>query len=277
MSFSIKGKTAIVTGAANGVGLAIARHFAAQGAQVMGADMDEKRLIEEFGENPETGNAGSESGGSLRYFAGDLREKLTIANLLSATVDAYERIDILVNASRQVLTTDPLDCQDRSVETLLEQNLLSGLRLSQQVAARMIRQGEGEDEAEKSSLGAIVNLSSIAAMRTHPGLLGFSVASAALEQATRSLAVALAPHRIRVNAVAFGSVMSASLRDGLRDNPQARTEIEEGTPLGRIASAGEVAEAAQFLASDGAGFVTGQILCVDGGRGLVDAVAVPLH
>ncbi len=278
MSFSIKGKTAIVTGAANGVGLAIARHFAAQGAQVMGADMDEKRLIQEFGENPEAGEAaGRESGGSLRYFAGDLREKLTIANLLSATVDAYERIDILVNASRQVLTTDPLDCQDRSVETLLEQNLLSGLRLSQQVAARMIRQGEGEDEAEKSSLGAIVNLSSIAAMRTHPGLLGFSVASAALEQATRSLAVALAPHRIRVNAVAFGSVMSASLRDGLRDNPQARTEIEEGTPLGRIASAGEVAEAAQFLASDGAGFVTGQILCVDGGRGLVDAVAVPLH
>ncbi len=277
MSFSIKGKTAIVTGAANGVGLAIARHFAAQGAQVMGADMDERRLIEEFGENPEAGHADPENGGSLRYFAGDLREKLTIANLLSATIDAFERIDILVNASRQVLTTDALDCQDSSVETLLEQNLLSGLRLSQQVAARMIRQGEGEDEEEARPRGAIVNLSSIAARRTRPELMGLSVASAALEQATRSLAVALAPYRIRVNAVAFGSVMSASLRDGLREAPGARGEIEEGTPLGRIAAAGEVAEAAQFLASDGAGFVTGQVLCVDGGRGLVDAVSVPLH
>ncbi len=277
MSFSISGKTAIITGAANGVGLAIARHFAAQGANVMGADMDEKRLIAEFGANPEIDAKPSEAGGALRYFAGDLREKLTIANLLSATIDAYENIDILVNASRQILPTDPLDCHDTSVETLLEQNLLSGLRLCQQVAKRMIRQGEEEGGDESAPRGVIINLSSIAATRTQPDLLGFSVASAALDQATRSLAVALAPHNIRVNAVAFGSVMSASLRDGLRAQPELRERIEEATPLGRIASAGEVAEAAQFLASNGAGFVTGQILTVDGGRSLIDAVGGALH
>ncbi|HHB81145.1 MAG TPA: SDR family oxidoreductase [Aliiroseovarius sp.] len=233
-------------------------------------------MIEEFGENPETEEIAKNSGGALRFFAGDLREKLTIANLLSATIDAFESVDILVNASRQILPTDPLDCNDTSVETLLEQNLLSGLRLSQQVAARMIRQGE-DDEEDKRPLGAIINLSSIAATRTHPDLLGFSVASAALEQATRSLAVALAPKRIRVNAVSFGSVMSASLRDGLREAPDLRDRIEDATPLGRIASASEVADAAQFLASDGAGFVTGQILCVDGGRSLVDAVDAAMH
>ena len=277
MSFSISGKTAIITGAANGVGLAIARHFAAQGANVMGADMDEKRLIAEFGANPEIDAKPSEAGGALRYFAGDLREKLTIANLLSATIDAYENIDILVNASRQILPTDPLDCHDTSVETLLEQNLLSGLRLCQQVAKRMIRQGEEEGGDESAPRGVIINLSSIAATRTQPDLLGFSVASAALDQATRSLAVALAPHNIRVNAVAFGSVMSASLRDGLRAQPELRERIEEATPLGRIASAGEVAEAAQFLASNGACFVTGQILTVDGGRSLIDAVGGALH
>ncbi len=278
MSFSIAGKTAIVTGAANGVGLAIARHFAEQGANVMGVDRDEERLIAEFGENPNIEDDPPAEGGALRYFAGDLRERLTIANLLSASVDAYERVDILVNASRQVLPTDPLDCEDTSLEILLEQNLLAGLRLSQQVALRMIRQAEAlDEEARPNTLGAIVNLSSIAASRTGPELMGFSIASAALDQATRSLAVALAPHRIRVNAVALGSVMSASLRDGLRATPQLRDAIEAATPLGRIARAAEVAEVAQFLASDGAGFVTGQVVNVDGGRSLMDVVQAPLH
>ena len=278
MSFSIAGKTAIVTGAANGVGLAIARHFADQGARVMGADMDEKRLIEEFGENPEPDGDSDGASGEIRYFAGDLREKLTIANLLSATLDAFDQVDILVNASRQMLTTDALDCEDTSVETLWQQNVLSGLKLSQAVARRMIKQAEAlDDEGRPDTLGAIVNLSSIAADHTLPDLLGFSVASAALDQATRSLAVALAPHRIRVNAVAFGSVMSASLRDGLREARAARDAIAAATPLGRIAPAAEVAEAAQFLASRGAGFITGQILRVDGGRSLVDPVGLAMH
>ena len=94
MSFSIAGKTAIVTGAANGIGRAIARHFAEMGANVMFADIDEKALIGELGERSEEGN--------VRYFAGDLREKLTVANLLSATIDAFDQVDILVNAARSV-------------------------------------------------------------------------------------------------------------------------------------------------------------------------------
>ena len=100
---------------------------------------------------------------------------------------------------------------------------------------------------------------------------------AALDQMTRSLAVALAPHRIRVNGVAFGSVMSASLKGALKENREFRSEIEDNTPLGRIASPGELAEATQFLASEGAGFVTGQIMTVDGGRTLVDPGTAPAH
>jgi 7-alpha-hydroxysteroid dehydrogenase len=94
---------------------------------------------------------------------------------------------------------------------------------------------------------------------------------------TRSLAVALAPKGIRVNAVSFGSVMSASLQGTLRANPDWRDRIEGTTPLGRIASADELAEAAHFLASDASAFMTGQIVTVDGGRSLLDAVAVPAH
>lgn len=229
-------------------------------------DMDEDGLRDHLGDQPEDGN--------IRYFAGDLRERLNIANLLSATLDAFDRVDVLINGSRQMMVTDPLNIEDNTVETLLNQNLLTSLRLSQVVAKRMIKQAEGQDTG---TAGAIVNLSSIAARRTHPDLLAYSVSTAALDQMTRSLAVALAPHRIRVNAVSFGSVMSASLKSTLKDNGDYREDIKDHTPLGRIAAADEVAEAVQYLASDGAGFVTGQIMTVDGGRTLLDPVAAPAH
>ncbi|MBU3261250.1 SDR family oxidoreductase [Roseovarius sp. PS-C2] len=266
MSFSISGKTAIVTGGANGIGLAIGRHFADKGANVVFADMDEERLAKELGGNEDTPN--------IRYFAGDLRERLTQANLLSATIDAFEQVDILINASRQVVPSDALNPDDDAVEQLLQQNLMTALRMSQMVAKRMIKQAEGQDEG---SAGTIVNLSSIAARRTHPELMAYSVSTAALDQMTRSMAVALAPHRIRVNAVAFGSVMSASLKDTLREKRDYRADIEGHTPLGRIASPTELAEAVQYLACDGSAFMTGQIMTVDGGRCLLDPVAAPAH
>lgn len=132
MAFSVSGKTIIVTGAANGIGLAIARSFADRGANVMCADMDEARLKDELGSQLDEGN--------MRYFAGDLRQRLTIANLISATIDAFDQVDVLVNASRQVMTTDVMDVEDTSVEVLLEQNMMTSLRLTQQVAKRMIKQ-----------------------------------------------------------------------------------------------------------------------------------------
>lgn len=266
MSFSINGKTAIVTGAANGIGLAIARQFADRGANVMCADMDEKKLEDEWGGLSEDSN--------LRYFAGDLRQRLTIANLVSATIDGFDRVDILINASRQVVETDALDVEDTSVSMLLEQNLMTALQLTQQVARRMIKQGADQPEGQ---LGSIVNLSSIAARHTRPELMGYSIAAAALEQMTRSMALALAPERIRVNAVAFGSVMSASLKSSVIEHSDWREDIRTHTPLGRIAGPAELADAVQFLAADSSGFMTGEVITVDGGRSLLDAVSAPAH
>ena len=220
MSFSISGKTAIVTGAANGIGLSIARNFADRGANVMCADMDEARLKEELGPHLDEGN--------MRYFAGDLRQRLTIANLISATIDAFDQVDILINASRQVMTTDVLDVEDTSVEVLLEQNMMTSLRLSQQVAKRMIKQSADQTEGP---VGTIVNLSSIA----------------------------------------------ASLKSSMIENSEWRDEIEEKTPLGRVAGPGELVDAVQFLASDASAFMTGEVVTVDGGRSLLDSVAAPAH
>lgn len=267
MSFSISGKTAIITGAAHGVGLAIARHFASQGANVVFADMDEKALRHALGDD-------ADLPANIRLFTGDLRKKLNIANLLSATVDAFERVDILVNAARQIMLTDPLDPDDTSMDELWLQNALTAMRVSQAVARRMMKQ---PPRADVGSLGSIVNISSIAAARTHADLLAYSVSCAALDQMTRSLAVALAPHAIRVNGVAFGSVMSASLKSALKDHDDLRDLIIENTPLHRIGSAAEVSDAVQYLASDAASFVTGQIVTVDGGRSLIDAAGVAAH
>lgn len=268
MSFSIQGKTAIVTGAANGIGLAIARHFADKGANVMFADADEPRLEAEVGE-------AARAEGNVRLFAGDLRQKLALTNLLSATMDAFGRVDILVNASRQITLSDPLCIEEDAVEQMLQQNLMCSLRLSQLAAKRMISQAEKEEN--KGNAGTIINLSSIAATRTQPHLLGYSIACAALDQMTRSMAVALAPKGIRVNAVAFGSVLSASLQNLLKEAPDHRDTILKGTPLGRIAAATELVETVQYLASDASSFMTGQVVTLDGGRSLLDAVAAPAH
>lgn len=266
MSFSVSGKTAIVTGSADGIGLAIARHLADQGANVMCADNNEKKLAEAYGPAPEDAN--------LRTFAGDLRQRLTIANLVSATIDAFEEVDILVNASRQLIHTDALDPDDTSVMTLLEQNLMTALHLSQQVARRMIKQSEGQEE---NMVGSIINLSSISARQIQPELMGYSIAAAAVQQMTRSLALSLAPHRIRVNALSFGSVMSGSLRAAVADNREWRDDIRKHTPMGRIAAPNELCEAVQFLAADSSGFMTGEVMVIDGGRSLLDAVTAPAH
>ncbi|WP_225030149.1 SDR family NAD(P)-dependent oxidoreductase [Xinfangfangia pollutisoli] len=268
MSFSLSGKTAIVTGAAAGLGLAIARHLADRGCNVMCADIDETRLESELGDE-------ARAEGPIRIFAGDLCQKLTITNLLSATYDAFDRVDILVNASRKVTASDVLNPDEDAVELMWRQNVLTSLRLSQMVAKRMIQAAEKAGGEPGRMIGSIINLSSIAAQRVQPTLLGYAMASAAIEQMTRTLAVVLAGQGIRVNAIAIGSVMTASLQSVLREQPDFRDRIEAGTPLGRIAGPDELAETVQYLASDASRFVTGQVLTVDGGRGLLDVVAAP--
>lgn len=269
MSLALTGKTAIVTGAASGCGLAIARHFLDRGAQVVCADSDEERLQAEFGDL-------ARAEGPARIFSGDLCEKLNLANLLSASADAFDRVDVLVNAARCFLPDDPLDPACGVLEVMLKKNLLAGLKLSQMTAKRMIQQAE-RDGRTQGELGAIINISSVAAQRVLPDTLSFSIACAAQDQATRGLAVALAPHRIRVNGVAFASVMSGSLQAALKDNPDWRDRLSEGTPLGRVAAASELVETVQYLASSGAGFMTGQILTVDGGRSLLDPIGIPAY
>lgn len=263
---TVEGKSVIVTGAADGVGLAIARRFVEYGANVMMCDRDEDQIAAAI--------AGFRNArGKTAMHCGDLREKLNIANLLAATIDAYDRVDILVNA-----TTAPLvSGEETSDEDALAQNISQlvtiPLRLTQVVARRMMQQAEARPTQEPA--GAVVNLCSLAAHRTLPELLPFSVAASAQEQLTRSQAAALAAHGIRVNGIAIGSVLTTSLRACIRDDDTLQDRMIAATPLGRLGEADEAAEAAVFLASNGASFITGQILSVDGGRSILDRMDQP--
>jgi 7-alpha-hydroxysteroid dehydrogenase len=262
MGRELGGKSVIVTGAARGLGLAVARRFVRAGASVTMADMDETRLAREV---EAIGAAGLD--GRAQAFFGDLREKLSMANLMAATIDAYEGIDILVNAGRLLVASKPLNPEADALEATLAQNVVANLRLSQIVARRMIELAERESPPADR---AIVNLSSIHSHRAPPTLLAYSVGCAAIEQLTRMLALALAGRRIRVNALAVGGIPGGSLAEalpGIEDLPDALPEV---IPLGRPGEPQEAAEAALFLASPAAGYITGQVLTVDGGRMLLD-------
>lgn len=269
---TLDGKTAIVTGAARGVGLAVARRFVEAGAQVMMADRDEEALANE------AEALGGPEAGAHRWCC-DPTARLGVANLVASAVDALGHVDILVNAHLVVARGGALDVTEEALDGALAANLRSVLLLSQAVARRMIahrkaQQQEGEPRAAVggpgAQTGAIVNVTSIAAQRTVADLLPLSVSCAALDQLTRSMALSLAAEGIRVNGLALGAVTTPALRAAIRDDKALRAAIVDSTPLGRIGEASEVAEAALFLASPRASYVTGQILAVDGGRLALD-------
>ncbi|MHA1529768.1 MAG: SDR family NAD(P)-dependent oxidoreductase [Alphaproteobacteria bacterium] len=259
MTGPLDGKTAIVAGAASGVGRAIARRFAAAGARLMLADTDDAGLDQTAAES---GAAPDDTA----CFAHAIDDKLGVTNLIAATIDAFGRIDIVVTGARVCPSGGLFDLTADDFDAALSCNVRSAFLLTQLAARRMIQQREADPEFA----GAMVNITSIAARRTVPGLLAYSVSTAALDQLTRSAAACLAPHGIRVNAVALGAVMTATLRAALHEREELRDEIAAVTPLGRVGEAAEAAEAALFLASPGAGFITGQIVAVDGGRTVLD-------
>ena len=270
MTGPLEGKTAIIAGAASGIGRAIAWRFARAGARLMLADTDDAGLEETAAKIESEIGAATEN---LACFSHAIEDKLGVTNLIAATIDNFKRIDVLVSNTRAAAPGGLFDLTAAEFDASLSRNVRSVFLQTQLVARRMIQQREADPEFT----GALVNISSIAAQRTVPELLAYSVSCAGLDQLTRSTAACLAPMGIRVNAVALGSVMTATLREALREREELRDEMTAVTPMGRIGEAEEAAEAALFLASPAAGFITGQIIVVDGGRLVLDPLASPVR
>ena len=261
MISNLQNKTANITGASSGIGMEIGKKFLQAGANVVFSDyrkFDLESLIS--GIPSKIGNAHS--------FHGNMQDRLAVNNLIATTLNKFEKVDILVNANRTIIPSDPLDEKEGALEKSLSQNLVATLNVSQLFVKSIIKQTTNRKNSE--IVGSIINLTSIAADQTIPEMMSYSVSCAALNQMTRSLAVSFADNGIRVNAISLGSIMSSSLRLNLHSNPELQDAIIEATPLGYIAEPEEVADLALFLSSDSARFLTGQVITIDGGRSILN-------
>ncbi|WP_349358248.1 3-oxoacyl-ACP reductase family protein [Stappia sp.] len=249
---SLENKVAIVTGAAGGIGLAIARRFVADGAKVVIADMDETR-----GEAVE---AELKALGEVLFVHCNVAEKLDVRNLVAATLDAFGDIDILVNNAGIVVGADFLDLEEADFDRVLGVNLKGTFLCSQAVARHMVEKVKGG-----GAPGCIINMSSVNAVFAIPNQVPYSVSKGGVNQLTKVMALALAPHGIRVNGIGPGSIMTDMLA-AVNADPAAKSRILSRTPMGRIGEASEIAGVAAFLASQDASYITGQTIYADGGR-----------
>lgn len=248
----LENKVAVVTGGAKGIGYAIARRFLEEGASVMIADTDDEAgpdAVEEL-----------KPLGRIRYVECDVGERLDVRNMVAATIDAFGDIDILVNNAAILVKADFLDLDPDDFDRVLRVNLKGALLCSQAVARHMV-----ERIKEGGLPGSIVNLSSVNAVFAIPDQVPYSVSKGGLSQLTKVMALSLARHGIRVNAIGPGSIATEML-ESVMTNPAVRHTILSRTPLGRIGEPREIAAIAAFLASDQASYVTGQTIYADGGR-----------
>lgn len=257
------GKVAIVTGAANGIGRAIARGFAREGAKVVLADIEE--------ENGEEVAADIVSDGGRAIFRYcDVGERLDVRNLVCAATDEFERVDILVNNAGVVSRNgDFLTLAEEEFDRVIRVNLKGHFLVGQAVAQQMVAQVEAG-----GAPGAIINMSSINAVVSLPGQAAYSASKGGIKQLTEAMALSLAPYGIRVNAIGPGTIRTAMA--GAVADRKAEEMILSRTPLGRVGEPEEIAALAVFLASDGASYMTGQTVYADGGRLSLNYTALPL-
>lgn len=240
-----KGRVALVTGAARGIGRGIAEAFAADGAAVVVADRDGAAAERVAG-------ALTDAGAKALAVPLDVREADAVAAMVERVLDRFGRIDVLVNNAGVYPNTPVLEMEEAEWDAVFDVNVKGAFLVSRAVAAAMVAGGEG---------GRIVNISSGAAVSGRPGAAHYCASKAALNMFTKVLAIELAPHGILVTAVAPGliTVPGADLTGEYVE------KLIAITPVKRPGQPADIAHAVLFLASPAASFITGTILGVDGG------------
>jgi len=241
MTDRLAGKRALVTGAAQGIGKAIAAAFVAEGAQVLLTDRDAARLAETATELGQEG------------LVADVSQKAEIERIFARVAERWGALDVLVNNAGITHAAELDELTEEDFDRVLAINLKAAL-WGTQAAARMMGPGS-----------AVINMSSVNAVLAIANQIPYAVSKGALKQLTNVTALALAPKGIRVNAIGPGSIMTDLLK-GIMTDRAAEEKILSRTPMGRCGEPEEVAAVAVFLASGESSYITGQTIYPDGGR-----------
>lgn len=244
----MKQKVAIITGGASGLGLATAKKFTQQNilTYIIGRNIEKLEAT------------AKELGSNCIALAADVTALSALPALVQQIQQQQGHIDILVNNAGINLKKSLTEVTDEEFQKIILTNLTSVFSLTREVAKVMIAQGSGN----------IINISSMAAHYGIPKVIAYTASKAGIEGMTRSLAVDLSPSGIRVNCIAPGFIATAMSSTALDSDPERKSKVLSRTPMGKLGLPEDVANAAYFLTTDDASFMTGVILPVDGGNSI---------
>jgi len=243
----LSGRVAVVIGGTSGIGRAIAHGLAEAGAAVVATSRRAGQVESTAKEIEQRGRK------SLRVTS-DVVDRQSLEQLLQKSVSAFGKVDILVNSAGKTKRTPTIDVSESEWNDIMETNLTGVLRACQIFGRHMIER----------KYGRIINIASLSSFVALYEVAAYAASKAAVASLTKSMAVEWAPHRVCVNAIAPG-VFRTPLNEKLLDETARGKEFLARTPMRRFGKVEELSGAAVFLASEAASFVTGEVLCVDGG------------